>query len=542
MPEKPFYFGLYKEGFVQKNGNLKDSPDYNRFSEIIQKIDQNQRLLYLEWDGSNFFIGVQFHCSSVTLQDGHPVRDSRRMYFEQIPFGKNDPPILPQILQQFYLRAENEIKSFYSNRYDKIRMRLATSGDFNKFISGFSPTQLLSADNELSKYFAGKILSEEKCSVLSSDFIKGIGLITDIFEILKPDKSKIVFIISELDNPNDTKLMCDLLVRIPVQKINNNQTFQLITFNADTQTYSETPFTQGLYKSLYNSIVNDRSSIQKVQDSSIRINNFIHSYLSSKESAKMPIGELCTSRLGKLIAKELIIKKIKNKEKIDADILKLVYTSQQGSDRIDLGKMLLNEDYIFPELYTDAIKKTMSEGDPVLLSYFVSKNFPEYRNFYSNLEKNFTLLPWGNPKFRSNAKIILGKIFAKSTPEIVGEGGKIFTRLLYQNLHSYGEIDQEFIHRYSEKMKFFDIKIPPVENKSLLHNPKLRGLILGYGAFAVGFIFALVFAWFYHQVLPGLHQQLDSIINPSIQFWIMISAIIIVVLLVGFYIYKRKFR
>lgn len=542
MPEKPFYFGLYKEGFVQKNGNLKDSPDYNRFSEIIQKIDQKQRLLYLEWDGSNFFIGVQFHCSSVTVQDGRPVRDSRRMYFEQIPYGKNDPPILPQILQQFYLRAENEIKSFYSGRYDNIQMKLATSGDFNTFISEYDPVQSPPADNELSKYFAGKILSDEKCTVLSSDFMKSIKMVTDLFEIVKHDKSKIVFIISELDNPNDTKLMCDFLVRIPVQKFNNNQVPQSITYNADTQTCSETSFTRGLYKAVYTSLVNDRSSVPKVQDSTLRMNNFVQSYLSMKESAKMPIGELCTSRLGIIIAKGLIIKKLQNNEKVDADILKLVYTSQQGSDRIELGKMLLSEDYTFPELYTDAIKRMMSEKDPVFLSYFLSKNFPEYQNFYTSIETNFKTLPWDNPNFRANARIILGKIFAKSTPDTVGEGGKIFTRLLYRNLQRYGEIDEEFLQRYAQKMKFFEIPVLPAEDKSLFHNPEFRWFISGYGAFAVGLFFALFILWFSNQVLPRLREQMNSIIDPSMQFWVMISGILIVVLLSGYYICKRTFR
>ena len=164
MLEKSFYFGLYKEGFVYKDGDLKESPAYNRFSDIIQKIDQNQRLLFMEWNGFNFFVGVQFHCSSVSISDGRPVRDSRRMYFEQIPCGKNDPNYLPLILKQFYQRADKEIKSFYSERYDNIQMRLGTSVEFTEFISGYYPklTQSSSeykgtatAQYGISRYFGG---------------------------------------------------------------------------------------------------------------------------------------------------------------------------------------------------------------------------------------------------------------------------------------------------------------------------------------------------------------------------------------------------
>jgi uncharacterized protein YneF (UPF0154 family) len=542
MLEKPLYFGLFKEGPAFKEGNLKDSPDYNKFSGIIRKIDQNQRLLYLEWDGSNIFLGVQFHCSSVSTLDSRPVRDSRRMYFEQISYGKNDPPNLPQILQQFYLRADKKIKSFYSERYDKIQMRLATSRDFNEFISGYSPKPPLSADNEISKYFGGKILFNERCTVLSSDFINSIKMITDLFEVLKRDKMTIVFIISELDNPNDTQLAWDFLIRIPLRSSEKNQNIQSFTYDADNQTFSESSFTQGIYKLLYNYIAENRSLIPKVQDYNISINNFIQSCVSSKESAKMPIGELCKSKLGIIIAKELIIKKLKNNEKIDSDILKLVYSSLTSAEQAEFGRTLLDNDYDFPELYTDSIKKMILDQDKKNFTYFISKDFLEYREFHTALVSTFKKLPWDNSKFSSNAKKTLELIFSKYPPDTVGEGGKIFTGLLYQNLSDREEIDKEFVQKYSEKMSSFDIKIPTIPDKSLVNNTKLRWSIIGYAAFAAGIFLGGLFAWFYNQVLPTLLQQLNGFIDPAYHLWILISGIIIVILILGYFIYKRKFR
>jgi len=538
MLEKPFYSGLYKEGFVCKDGNLKESPEYNRFSDIIQKIDLNQRLLYLEWNGSSFFIGVQFHCSSVSTKDKRPVRDSRRMYFEQIPYGKNDPPILPQILQQFYLRADKKIKSFYSDRYENIQIRLATSGDFTEFISNYNLKTSQSVDNEISKYFGGKILFNERCSVLSSDFIKSIKMITDLFEVLKRDKTNIVFIISELDNPNDTKLVWDFLIRIPIQTSNKNQNIQSFTYNADTQTFSESSFTQGLYKFFNNYCAENRSLT--LQDFNTFMNHFIQSYLSSKESSKLPpMGELCKSNLGVFIAKELIIKKLQNNEKIESEILKLVYISLIGEEQVSFGRTLLSYDYDFPELYSGAIKKLMSDGDPKFLSYFISKDFPEYWNFHTGIASTFKKLPWDNPKLRNNAKKILELIFSKHPAESVGEGGRIFTRLLFQNMSDRQEIDKEFIKKYSENMRLFEIDVPLIPDNSLFKSPKFRWSIIGYGAFAAGILVALLFTWLYDQV-PYLLQQLNGFIDPTIQVWVLIVVLIIVLLLLGYWTLKRK--
>ena len=537
MLEKPFYSGLYKEGFVCKEGNLKDSPEYNRFSDIIQKIDQNNRLLYLEWDGTSFFIGVQFHCTDVTKTDGGRVRNSRRMYFEQVPYGKNDPPILPQILQQFYIRADKTIKTFYSEKY-KFQMRLATSGDFTEFISNYNPKISQSVDNEISKYFGGKILFNERCSVLSSDFIKSIKMITDLFEILKRDKTNIVFIISELDNPNDTKLVWDFLISIPTQTSNKNQNIQSFTYNANTQTFSESSFTQGLYKFFDNYCAENRSL--DLQDSNTIKNHVIKSYLSSKESSKLPIGELCKSNLGVFIATELIIKKLQNNEKIESEILKLVYTSLTGEEQVSFGRTLLSYDYDFPELYSGAIKKLMSDGDSKFLSYFISKDFPEYCNFHTGIANTFKKLPWDNPKLRNNAKKILESIFSKHPVESVGEGGRIFTRLLFQNMSDHQEIDKEFIKKYSEKMKIFEIDVPIIPDNSLFKNTKLRWSIIGYGAFAAGILFAWIFNYFYTQVLPNLLEQLNGFIDPTIQVRVLICVLIIILLLLGYWTLKRK--
>ena len=542
MLEKPYYYGLYKEGFDFKDGNLKDSPEYNRFSDIIQKIDSKQRLLYLEWDGSYFFIGAQFHCSCVAIRDGRPVRDSRRMYFEQIPFGKNDPSSPLQILQQFYLRADNKIRSFHSNKYDNIQLKLATSLDFNEFIFGYNTKPPQFVDNEISKYFGGKILFNERCTVLSSDCMNSIKRIADLFEVLKLHKTKILCIISELDDPNDTKLVWDFLVRIPIQNSDKNQKIHSFTVNADTQTFSESSFTQGVYKQLYNYFTENRSLNLKAQDSNVLINNFIQYYSSLKDSSKMPIGELCKSKLGIIIAKELIIKKLENNEKIDSDILKLVYSSLSTEVQAEFGRTLLDNNYDFPELYTDAIKKMILDMDKKNFSYFISKDFPEYREFHTSLISTFKKLPWDNSKFSSNAKKILELIFSKYPPDTVGEGGKIFTGLLYQTLSDREEIDREFLQKYSEKMRSFDISIPTIPDKSLFSNTKLRWSIIGYTAFAVGILLGGLFAWFYNQIFPNLLQQLNSFINPEYQLWILISGVIIVILVLGFFLYKRKFR
>jgi hypothetical protein len=534
MLEKPFYFGLYKEGGYLRDGTLKDSPDYNRrrLSDIIQEIDQKQRLLYLEWDGSNLFIGVQFHCSSVTIHEGRPVRDSRRMYFEQIPYGKNDPLPLYMILLQFYQRAEEEIKSFYSERYDKIQMRLATSEDFNKFISDYNTKPHQSPDSELSKYFGGKLLSNERCTVLSSDFIISITMITDIFEVIKHDKTKIVFIVSELDNPNDTKFVWDFLIRIPTPGLNKYQNLPLFTYNADNHTFSDSSFTQGLYKLLYNYSIKNRSLIPRLQDSII--NNFIQSFLSSNELVKIPTGELCKSKLGTIIAKEFILKKLQNNEKIDSDILKLVYTSLTSSEQSVFGRTLLDYDYDFPELYTDELKKILLGQDKNNLLFFISKDFPEYRNFQTSIISTFKKIPWDNPGFHSNARKILELILVKYSPDTVGEGGKIFTRLLYQTLSDHHEINAEFIQKYSEKMRYFDINIPLIPKKSLFNKTELRWFITGSAAFAAGILSGWL--WFSSKEHSNFYQTLNGI---DTLFWVLISGMVIVVLLLGYLIFKR---
>ena len=541
MMEKPFYFGLFKEGFQFKDGNLKESSEYNRFSDIIQKIDSGQRLLYLEWDGSNFYIGAQFHCSCVAIQDGRPVRDSRRMYFEQIAYGKNNPSSLIQVLQQFYQRGDKEIRSFHSDKYDNIQLKLATSVDFNEFLSEYSSKPLHIMDSEMSKYFGGKILFNERCTVLSTDCINSIRMIADLFETLKRHKTKIVFIISELDNPNDSKLVWDLLVRIPTQNADKNQRYNSFTFNADTHTFSESPFTQGLYNHFYNYLTENSSSTLKMQDSNIFINNFIQFYLSLKDSLKLPIGELCKSKLGITIAKELIIKKLGNNEKIDPDILKLVYSSLMTAEQAEFGKILLDNEYDFPELYTDSVKRMVLDMDKKNFSYFISKDFPEYRDFHNSLINAFKKLPWDNSKFSSNAKKILEVIFSKSPQYTVGEGGKIFTQILYQALSDRNEIDREFVKKYSDNMRSFEIQIPKIEDKSLFHNTKFRWCITGYVAFATGILLGVLFAWFYNQVLPILLQQLNGFIDPAYQFWVLISMIIIVILVLGYIIYRKRY-
>ena len=415
-------------------------------------------------------------------------------------------------------------------------MRLATSRDFNEFISGYIPNPSPSADNELSKYFGGKILFNERCTVLSSDFIKNIQMITDLFEFLKQDKNKIVFIISELDNPNDTKLVWDFLIKIPAKYLTKNQNVQSYTYNADNQTLSESSFTQAAYKSLSNYIVENRSLNIKMKDSNTPINNFIQAYLSSKDSSKMPMGELCKSKLGISIAKELIIKKLQNNEKIDSDILKLVYTSLTSAEQADFGIILLDYDYDFPELYSGAIKKLMTDRDTNFLSSFIRKDFSEYRSFQTNIASTFQKLPWDNAKLCINAQMILERIFSDFPPNTVGEGGKIFTRLLYQTLSDHVEIDDGFILKYSGKMKFFDITIPKITVKSGAKTTKLRWFIFGWAAFAAG----ILFSWFYIQVLPYLLQQLNGFVDPTIQIAALISVIVLVVLLFVYRRFKKK--
>jgi hypothetical protein len=174
-------------------------------------------------------------------------------------------------------------------------------------------------------------------------------------------------------------------------------------------------------------------------------------------------------------------------------------------------------------------------------AYFISKDFPEYRDFHTSLVSTFKKLPWDNSKFPYNAKKILELIFSKYPPDTIGEGGKIFTRLLYQTLSDRGKIDTEFIRTYSDKMRAFDIKIPIIPEKSLFKNATFRGYISGYAAFAAGILLGGLFAWFYNQVLPNLLQQLNGFIDPAYQLWILISGIIIVILVLGYIIYRKRY-
>jgi hypothetical protein len=159
-------------------------------------------------------------------------------------------------------------------------------------------------------------------------------------------------------------------------------------------------------------------------------------------------------------------------------------------------------------------------------SYFISKDFPEYRDFHISLKNTFEKLPWDNSKFSSNAKKILEVIFSKYLPDTVGEGGKIFTGLLFQTLSDRKEIDSAFIKKYSDNMRSFDIEVPPIQDESLFHSAKFRWYIVGYAAFATGILLGLLFAWFSNQIL----------------YWVLITGIIIVILVLGYFIYKRKFR
>jgi hypothetical protein len=252
------------------------------------------------------------------------------------------------------------------------------------------------------------------------------------------------------------------------------------------------------------------------------------------------MGELCKSKLGIIIAKELIIKKIENHEKVDPDILKLVYSSLMTTEQAEFGKKLLDNEYDFPELYTDTIIKMILDMDKKNFSYFISKDFPEYRDFHNSLNNAFKKLPWDNSKFSSNAKKILEVIFSNYPPDTIGEGGKIFTGLLYQTLRDRKEIDREFVQKYSDKMRSFDIEIPTIPDKSLFHNEKFRWCITGYAAFAAGFLFALLFIWFYTKI-PNILEQLNSFIVLPTYIWALIPIIIIVILLLVYYIYKRKF-
>ena len=544
MPEKPGYSGLFKEGFVLKTGNIRESPDYPRFSNIVQKIDQHQRLLYLEWNGSHLFLGARFKCESTQVKDGRSPRGSRRMYVEQIPYGNDDLHKLDVIVKQFYQHADTGITSYYSDRYDNIHMKLGTSAEIPEFTSDFNPTSgwapglqsfgTRQGTDDIVAYFAGKILSTERCSVLSTDVGKSLHLITDLFECLKQEKNSFRVVISELDNPQDTKLECDVLVKVPIQHPGTSQHLQSFTYDADTLKFHEDSKIRSLYISFFQFYVRNTSCRQHVSDSQSIIDLFVQSYVPSEE---LVIRDLCHSKLGKKIAKEILSKKIQNDESVDSEDLTCVYSSLEGEEQAVFGTTLI--DYGFddlPDVYRDSIKLMILDHNQKIFDYFTQKDFRDYRNFHTHMVSTFNNLPWDNSLFRSHAKKILAEIFSKFPSKAMGEGGKIFTRLLYQNLSDHGEINHEFIQSHAEKIRSFEISIPVIPDKSFFCTSKLHWFILVCTGFAAG----ILFSWIYNLVLPIVHQKPGVIMNPSITVLALVCGIIIIILVFSLWAFKSR--
>jgi hypothetical protein len=249
------------------------------------------------------------------------------------------------------------------------------------------------------------------------------------------------------------------------------------------------------------------------------------------------IRDLCHSKLGKKIAKEILSKKIQNDESVDSEDLTCVYSSLEGEEQAVFGTTLI--DYGFddlPDVYRDSIKLMILDHNQKIFDYFTQKDFRDYRNFHTHMVSTFNNLPWDNSLFRSHAKKILAEIFSKFPSKAMGEGGKIFTRLLYQNLSDHGEINHEFIQSHAEKIRSFEISIPVIPDKSFFCTSKLHWFILVCTGFAAG----ILFSWIYNLVLPIVHQKPGVIMNPSITVLALVCGIIIIILVFSLWAFKSR--
>lgn len=511
MPNEKSYFGLFKEA-EWRYGPIKELPDYRRFEAIRDRIHQKQRLLFLERKAGSLTLGTMYLLTcrrkgdeqkrsdqDVSAKDKDPYL-ARKSHLFFIKHYISAPSFnLASLLEEFFLDGVNQIQKFYSDRFKDFQF--LTLGRYENFDSFQKDLKKISAPRNVTllDYFSGKMLLGERCNIISSNFLWSLGFIVGLYDQIQSYHEDFVMVVSELDDPGDERLDCDLLVRKPIPGEQSQIHREAFLYNADTGEFSESQYTLNLYKQLKDFYLKYRKSIPHKYGSLEFKTELINTFVNSRDWSKEPIVNLCESQLGIKIATRVVVDKINKNERVDPDHIRKIYRSLREPEKTTFILLLINKDVDLPDAYSDAIKAIVQNDNKEILSHYLYKDFPEYRSYKQNLTATFQSLPWHDGLFSAKATSILENILQTHMIKDLGEGGKWFIISLHNSLKS--GLTQDFYEKYEGKL--LALGIPPRE-RSKKKDTRLLFVLLVVGLLIAGILIGFILAslvdlsWFFN--------------------------------------------
>ncbi|MCS3923912.1 hypothetical protein [Methanosalsum natronophilum] len=144
----------------------------NEYSSLAKQLDSKRNALYLNLDSEgNLVLG----CSFLVKQVGG--REERVVCISSCTRDRYDVKSSP--INEFYQRAVTEIKKI--DKYEYEIVGIWEEGD----ISRIEDLENIVVDPDLKRYIEGKIISDEKVSVISYDAVNPITVISSIYPLLE---------------------------------------------------------------------------------------------------------------------------------------------------------------------------------------------------------------------------------------------------------------------------------------------------------------------------------------------------------------------